>query len=227
MVDYDISKNNEYANILEEKLGLDSKIVAIKFYDDEDEIPQGIEKIETTVRHCEMVKKASRGESFYATKDEEACKGGSAALGLEDAPKKVASGEKYFELGRFKSLEDGKKVADNLTKVSVRHAGIIYQPLEDAEFEPDVIVYFGKPISGMRTAQAYVYEYADKFEPNFSGIQSLCGDAVATPIETGKPNATLGCDGSRKAAKVKDEELAVGINKSEIANIVAAVDKIL
>ena len=62
MVDYDISKNNEYANILEEKLGLDSKIVAIKFYDDEDEIPQGIEKIETPVRHCEMVKKASRGE---------------------------------------------------------------------------------------------------------------------------------------------------------------------
>jgi uncharacterized protein (DUF169 family) len=227
MGDYDISKNNEYAKILQDKLGLDSKIVAIKFYDNESEIPEGIEKITTPVRHCEMVKKASQGEAFYATKDEEACKGGSAALGLEDAPEKVASGAKYFELGRFKSLEDGKKVADDLTKVSTRHAGIIYQPLEDAQFAPDVIIYFGKPISGMRTAQAYVYEYAEKFLPSFSGIQSLCGDACATPIETGKPNATLGCDGSRKAAKVKDEELAVGINQSEIPNIAEAVDKIL
>lgn len=225
MAEYDVSKNREYASLFKEKIGIEDNVVAIKFFDDESEIPVGIEKAKP-VRHCEMVKLASRGESFYATKDEQTCKGGSAALGLEDAPKKVASGEKYFELGRFKSLEDGKKVADNLTKISTRHKGVIYAPLQDAKFAPDVIVYFVKPVAGMRSAQAYVYQYSEKFEPNFSGIQSLCGDVCASPIESGKPNITLGCDGSRRAAKVKDEELAIGINQSEIDPLAEAIKKI-
>ena len=225
MVQYDISNNSEYASLFKDKIGINDNVVAIKFFDDESEIPQGITKAQP-VRHCEMVKLASKGESFYSTKDEQTCKGGSAALGLEDAPKKVASGEKYFELGRFKSLEDGKIVADNLCKISTRHKGLIYTPLKDAEFVPDVIVYFTNPLGGMRTAQAYVYQYSEKFEPNFSGIQSVCGDVCATPIESGKPNITLGCDGSRRAAKVKDEELAVGINQSEIVSFAEAVEKI-
>lgn len=227
MAEYDISKNAEYASVIKEKLGLDSEVVAIKFFDDENEIPANIEKLAEPTRHCQMVKYAADGKAFYATKDEEACKGGSSAIGLEDAPKKVSSGEKYFELGRFKSIEESKELYEALPKLDVRHKGVIYCPLKDAEFEPDVIIYFAKPLAGMRTAQALVYNNAERVNPNFSGIQSVCGDVCAGPIINKKPNMSLGCDGSRKAAKVKPEELVVGINKEEIEPTVAALNKIL
>lgn len=227
MADYDVNKNKEYAETIKEKLELDSEVVAIKFYDDESEIPENIEKLAEPTRHCQMVKRAADGEKFYATKDEQACKGGSSAIGLEEAPVKVSSGEKYFELGRFKSIEESKELYEALPKLDTRHEGVIYAPLKEAEFEPDVIIYFAEPLSGMRTAQALVYNTAERFYPNFSGIQSLCGDACAAPIMNKTPNMTLGCDGSRKAAKVKPEELIVGINKEDIPSTVDALNKIL
>ncbi|WP_461463856.1 DUF169 domain-containing protein, partial [Methanobrevibacter sp.] len=61
MAEYDVSKNSEYASLFKEKIGIEDNVVAIKFFDDESEIPVGIEKAKP-VRHCEMVKLASRGE---------------------------------------------------------------------------------------------------------------------------------------------------------------------
>ena len=72
MAEYDVSKNSEYASLFKDKIGINDNVVAIKFFDDESEIPQGIAKAQP-VRHCEMVKLASQGESFYSTKDEQSC----------------------------------------------------------------------------------------------------------------------------------------------------------
>lgn len=223
---YDKANNKKYAEILKEKYSLDSLPVAIKFVDSVDEIPEGIEKLDEKTRHCQMVKSASNGNTFYAGSDEQMCKGGSSAIGLEDAPAKVASGEKYFELGRFKSLESAKKTLDEIPKVSPKKAAIIYGPYEDADYVPDVVVYFAKPRAGMLTAQTFVYSDGEKFKPSFAGIQSLCADVVAGPYMNKKANISLGCDGSRKAAKVKDEELVVGINIENMDDVITTIEKI-
>ena len=72
----------------------------------------------------------------------------------------------------------------------------------------------------MKIGQALVYSDGDKVRPNFAGIQSLCGDVVAYPYIEGGSNITVGCDGSRSAAKVKDEELAIGISKEKLEEVV-------
>ena len=66
-MDYTKEDNGKTAEILKEKLNLTRLPVAIKFFNDESEIPEGIEKIDETLRHCEMVTKAAAGDMFYST----------------------------------------------------------------------------------------------------------------------------------------------------------------
>ncbi len=40
-------------------------------------------------------------------------------------------------------------------------------------------------------------------------------------------NATFGCDGSRKYAKIANDELIVGIPAAKLENIVAVLEKIV
>ena len=218
-----LKRNKDNAEVLKKHVKLSSKPVAIKFYDNEDEIPDGLEIIGERIRHCEMVKKASFGDKFYSTLDQQACQGGAGALGLRDMPPKVASGETYFKLGRFDSLETAKSTVNELSIIPKKHTGILYSPLEEAEFEPDVVVIISEPVAAMKITQSLVYNDGSKVRAEFAGIQSLCGDVVANPIISENVNISMGCDGSIKEAKVQDNELAIGISKNKIEQVVESL----
>ncbi len=220
-------KNKEIANLLKEKLNLNSEPVAIKILKNESEIPENINKIETPARHCDMTKRASKGETFYATLEEQSCKGGAAALGLTELPEKLKSGEFYVKLGRFKDTDSAKETLNSLPSIKEQTYGIVYAPLEIANYKPDVVVIFAKPVQAMKVAQSLIYEDTDRIHADFAGIQSICGDAVARPINNNSVNITLGCDGSRKYAGVEDEELAVGINETKIDILVNSIKAIM
>ena len=64
--------------------------------------------------------------------------------------------------------------------------------LKHAPFDPDVVVIICNPKQAMQLAQAMVYTLGGRFEADFAGIQSICGDAVAGPYTTKRPNITLG-----------------------------------
>ena len=190
---YEASDNSRYSEIIKEKLGLEREPVAVKFVKTEEDIPQGIEKVAKKARHCEFVTQAAAGDIFYASAQEQACKGGSSAMGLEPRPPKVES---------------------------------LYAPLKDADFVPDTLIIIAKPIAGMKTAQAIVYNTGERAQANFAGIQSLCADAVAGTYTTGKPNATLGCDGSRGYAGIKDDEIIYALAKDNIEPFISAFENL-
>ncbi|MBQ8017250.1 MAG: DUF169 domain-containing protein [Methanobrevibacter sp.] len=219
-------ENQRYSEVIEEKINLDSKPVAIKLIDSEDEIPEDVKLIDEKIRHCEMVRKASLGEKFYSTLKEQLCLGGAGAIGLRDMPEMLASGEKYYSLGRFKDKDTAKDLTSELSIVEDKHWGIIYAPLDKANFEPDVIEIITEPVGGMKLAQSIVYFTGDKIESSFAGIQSLCGDAFAEPYVEKNVNFTLGCDGSRKAADIKDDEMTVGISKEKIDDVILGLESI-
>lgn len=209
---------------IKEKLGLKKSPVAVKFVLRPEDIPEGIKKVEEGARHCELVQKASRGEIFYATGEEQTCKGGAAALGLVEPPEKVKTGEMYLGLGRFSSLGSAKRTIDAIPKIEHIMYALMYAPLEKAEFDPDVIVVFCNPAQAMLLAQAVVYTLGGRFEADFSGIQSICADAVAGPFTRKRPNVTMGCSGSRKYAKVPSDEVIVGLTGENIGCLVNALE---
>lgn len=208
---------------LKERLGLEKSPVAIKFILREEDIPEGTKKIEENIRHCEMVQKASQGETFYATAEEQMCKGGASAIGLMETPEKIKTGEFYQSLGRFSSLGSAKRTMESIPKIDPMMKAIIYAPLEDVKFDPDVIVVISKPAQAMRLAQAMVYTRGGRVEASFSGIQSVCADAVAGPFVNNTANFTLGCSGSRQFAGIKEDEVIVGMNGENIGCVVNAL----
>ena len=221
-----LQTNKKYCEVIESKINLDTKPVAMKLIKSEADLPEGIDLIGDKIRHCEMVRKASLGDTFYSTIDQQLCLGGAGAIGLREMPEKLANGEKYFSLGRFKDLETAKKLTADLSIIEDRSWGIIYAPLDEADFEADVIQVITKPVGGMKLAQSLVYTTGEKACGLFAGIQSLCGDAFSKPYLEGGINFTLGCDGSRKAADIKDEEMAVGISKEKIEEVISGLESI-
>jgi uncharacterized protein (DUF169 family) len=219
----DVNGYDMISREIKENLDLDKSPVAVKFVLRPEDIPEDIKKIEDSARHCEMVQKASQGEIFYATGDEQACKGGAAALGLVEAPEKVKTGEMYQSLGRFSSLGSAKRTMDDIPKIDNMMHGIIYAPLEKATFDPDVIVVICNPAQAMKLAQALVYTLGGRVEADFAGIQSICADAVAGPFTRKRPNITLGCSGSRKFAGIQSDEVIVGMNGENIGCVVNAL----
>lgn len=221
----DLEKNQKYAEVIASKVKLTCKPVAIKLIS-EDEIPEGFELIDEKIRHCEMVRKASLGEKFYSTVEEQMCLGGAGAIGLRDMPEKLANGEKYFSLGRFKDLDTAKSLTEKLSIIKERHWGIVYAPLDEANFKADVIQVITEPVGGMLLAQSIVYATGEKIKPSFAGIQSLCGDAFSNPYLEKGVNFTLGCDGSRKAADIKDNEMTIGISADKIDEVISGLEAI-
>ena len=219
-----LEKNQKYCEVIESRVKLDAKPVAMKLIPTEEDLPEGYELIDEKIRHCEMVRKASLGNKFYSTLEEQMCLGGAGAIGLGDMPPKLANGEKYLSLGRFKDLETAKSLTSKLSIVEERSWGIIYAPLDEADFEADVIQIITEPVGGMKLAQSIVYTTGSKIEPSFAGIQSLCGDAFANPYMSKGINFTLGCDGSRKAADIKDQEMTVGISKEKIEDVIFGLE---
>lgn len=221
-----MSSYEEQSSKLKALLGLKGSPVAVKLATSMSEIPAGVPELKEKVRHCEMVQKARAGDVFYATKEQHACAGGAGALGVVETPEKIKTGEFYFGLGRFKTLEAAKKTMDAVPRTGKHFVASIYAPLEKSTFKPDVVVIIGNPKQLLKIAQANIYEKGGRNNAGFAGIQSLCGDAVAYVYNTGEANSTFGCDGSRKYAKIGDDELIVGIPAAKLESLVDALEKI-
>ena len=229
----EMKKDLDYAGLsatLKEILNLESSPVAVKFAKSPEGIPQGIPAIDEVTRHCQMVAKAGReGKIFYATADKHSCAGGSWALGLKGITPSLQSGEFYFKLGKYSSWASCMR-----TIKSVPHCELIgsnepptyatvYAPLEKTPFSPNVVVITAKPVMMLKLAQAIIYKSGGRISSEFSGIQSLCADACTQPYLTGKPNISLGCDGSRKFSGIADELMVMGIPGECLEEIVEAL----
>ncbi len=220
---------NDYGELslkIKDKLRLEKSPVAIKLFLKEENIPEEIPKIEANLRHCEMVQKAVEGETFYSTANEQELCNGSGAIGLREPSDKVKSGEMHFSLGKFSSLGSAKRTVDAIPKIDPIMKAITYAPLEIAPYDPDIVIIICNPKQAMYISQAMIYTLGGRFKADFAGIQSICGDAVAGPYTTKKPNITLGCEASRKFADIKPYEVIVGMNGENIGCFVNALEEL-
>jgi uncharacterized protein (DUF169 family) len=196
----------EASAALKAALGLKTSPVAIKLATSRADIPDGMEKFEGTVRHCQMVSIARKeGRSFYSTVENHECMGGAWALGLRELTETLKTGHFYFKLGKFEST------------------AMLYAPLEKATFSPHIVLIVAPPRVMLKLAQASLFKFGGRIHSEFSGIQSICSDTTAQTYLTGKPNFSLGCDGSRKFSGIEDDEMVMGFPIEMLSDMVEAV----
>lgn len=215
----------ESSRILKETLQLKGSPVAIKICLSADTIPEGIDRISESVRHCQMVNLArNEGKIFYATVDNHACMGGSWALGLRELTDSLKSGEFYYKLGKFDSWPACKRTIDRIPHVeSGMTYATMYAPLENTPFDPTVVLIIAAPKVMLKLAQCSLYKTGGRITSNFSGIQSVCSDACAQVYLNGTVNYSLGCDGSRKYSGIMEDEMVMGIPAELLTDIVSAL----
>ena len=207
-----------------ELLGLKGSPVAVKLVSTPSDVPAGYEKMTKKERHCQFVQDTRlKGVTGYATRGEHLCKGGAAVMGIEPSPDLVADGTTYQKLGNFKTIEGAVETVHAIPKVDKPYYASVYAPLEKAEFEPDVVVFIVTPRQALRLSQAYLHTSGGRISSDYSGIQSLCADAVVAVRERGVPNMTLGCNGSRKYSGIAEDEVILGFPPKELGAMVEAL----
>ncbi|MFP4655184.1 MAG: DUF169 domain-containing protein [Methanohalobium sp.] len=201
--------------------------VAVKLVSNVQEIPEGVERIENPTRHCQMIDNVRRtGSSFYTLVDDQKCKGGAAVMGLREMDEKLAKGEVYYKLGSFSTQNAARRTMQMIPRVlSGSIKAVIYEPLEKAEFLPDVVVIIGTPKQMMQMSQALLYKQGGRVNADFAGKQSLCADGVAEPYMSGQICVTVGCGGSRKHTEIQEEEMAIGIPLERLEDMMKSASK--
>lgn len=215
----------EAAETLKTVLGLKGSPVAIKFAASKEEIPAGMQELDKTIRHCSMVNLArSEGKIFYATSGKHECNGGAWSLGLREITPTLKSGEFYFKLGKFDSSAACKRTIDKVPHLGSGDTyATLYAPLEKTPFTPHVVMIVTTPRNMLKLAQSSLFRLGGRIYAEFSGIQSVCSDATAQTYLTGRPNFSLGCDGSRKFSGIADDELVMGLPAEILPEITAAL----
>ncbi|MDO5846078.1 MAG: DUF169 domain-containing protein [Methanocorpusculum sp.] len=204
---------------LKEFLHLTGSPVAVRIVKSPDEIPEGVLEIEETMRHCRMVSLAREGRVFYAADGKHQCGGGAWALGLREKGETLRTGQHYFKLGKYESVNSSRRTMESVPSLPKETYATLYAPLEKAVFAPDAVLIFAKPLAMLKLAQSVLFTLGGRIYPQFSGIQSVCSDATAYVILNGKPNFSLGCDGSRKFSGIADEEMVAGFPVEMMAEI--------
>lgn len=209
---------------LKELLGLKGSPVAVKLAKTAADVPAGMPKVAEKTRHCQFVQNARlKGTKGYATHEEHLCKGGAGVMGVEPLPEAVATGSMYHKLGNFKTAEGALETVTAMPKNAESYYATVYSPLESAEFEPDSVVVIATPKQALRISQAYLHATGGRISSDFSGIQSICADAVVAVAQRGVLNMTLGCNGSRKNSGIADDEVIIGLPPKALPAVIEAL----
>lgn len=219
----------DYAAISEELksvLNLTGSPVAVKLAKSAEEIPEGVPEIEEVTRHCRMISLAREGKIFYATDAKHQCGGGAWALGLREIGEALKTGQHYMKLGKYSSINASRRTMETIPSLPQETYATIYAPLEKAPFVPDAVIIFARPAAMLKLAQSTLYRLGGRIYPEFSGIQSVCSDSAAYVIETGEPNFSLGCDGSRKFSGIGPDEMVAGFPAEMIEEVAENISKV-
>ena len=213
------------SEVLRASLKMKGSPVALAFATTKEDIPPGMIEVDKTIRHCMMVSLArNEGRIFYATGDKHECNGGAFALGLKDLTPTLKTGQFYYKLGKFESVTSSKRTMESVPHLPTGSTyATLYAPLEKTPFTPQVIIIITHPWAMLKLAQSSLFRLGGRVHSEFSGIQSVCSDAVAQTYLSGKPNFSLGCDGSRRFSGIADDEMVMGFPAEMLPEIVDAV----
>ena len=202
---------NDYAalsGVLTRRLGLSRPPIALSILP---AVPSDAPLAEPA-RFCEMWAKAMDGETVYATAKEEACGGGAFYMGLAEAAPELKNGTL---LSRVYPIHRTPMAAVRTTMLASPRipygtgVAVACAPLENADFDVDVVMIVCTPAKAMVFADAVSYETGG-YLGGMTG-PATCSVAVAGPYLSGKPTFCVADSGAREYMKLGDDEMIVSL----------------
>jgi len=203
---------------LKEILKLEREPVAIKWSLRE---PTNVAKEAEKSRFCTKLDKASKGEIFYSTVEEEECMGGMRYSGMKDRrelPKNMQSGSFLVPAGVYKSVPAVQRSWQNNKAIDAGiFSALIFSPLTKAYFIPDIVFII------CNSEQAMMVLHANAYDSGSHGLGAdsgpICSSMAAIPYITGKVTYGFGDIGSRNNMELKPEDVMVTIPGADLERI--------
>lgn len=191
-------------------LHLKREVVGVHFFLDADAYAKAeVDAFKGKASYCYMVKAASEGKHFKATKEHVNCSGGSPALGLEKIADISKNGIVPYSLGLYCDIGTGALARVNINYMDPFTYGIEVGPLNEVK-NADVVIVIDNTYNAMRIIQGYSYYNGVKTDFRFSGNQAICSECTATPYITQDINVSVLCSGTRFYCKWDDDDIAIG-----------------
>ncbi len=205
---------------LKELLGLQREPAALRWCTG---IPKDLPRAAKKERFCVKLGRATRGESFYSTADEEECMGGGKYCGLCDDTKFPASrrsGEFLVSMGVYHDVAAVQRAwQENMLIEPGIFKALAFAPLSGASFDPDVVVVVCSARQGMELLHANAYDSGARGIGADAG--PICSSMAAMPYLTGKVTYGFADVGSRERMDLGADGVMVSIPGSELARIVS------
>lgn len=209
-------------------LGLKYEPVAVTLIKRGQPLPIGYPEPEKSIRHCQSVMRARKGECLLLPANKHACPVGASALGLMPVPEKVASGTFHYGLGMYESEEAAKHTMTVRPELEAESlVATLVCPLSKVKCPPDVIVVTGVPeqIYWLLPAAA-TYDKGGRVTIETASFQASCVDSTILPYLTGVPNISLGCYGCRKTTDIAPEEMLLGFRADALDRTVEILERL-
>lgn len=215
-----------YTQSLKSFLELYRRPVAIRFISPMDSIPEGY-RSDLDLTFCQFVMLAQEGEKLLANADNLACANGAAALGLRPLPEKIKNGEMHARLNAYARPEVAARISAVTPRIPLGdYPQILVAPLDEADFEPHVVIIQSSPEILMWILIADNHELGSRYAVSTAGSQGICVDASVIPFLDGNLNLSLSCFGSRGATDQKEDEMILGIPFNRLEAIIQALPEL-
>lgn len=217
----------EMTKILKDTLSLRWDPVAVRLMRPGEERPPQTIEPPLPLRHCQSLIVARRGNCLYMPPRSHACPDGSGILGLVEMSPKLKSGELYLLFKKLPTLEIAQKMIGSRPNFAAgSFAATLVAPLDQATFEPDVVIFTLWPEQAMWLCCAQTYSSGERQSFKTSGFNSTCADLVIQPMKTGAMNISFGCYGARASSEIDDFELYLSVPAPMLEPIVQSLLKL-
>ena len=197
--------------------------LAIKMVSSEDEIPQDAKRplkdYGASFTLCQALALGRKeGLTIVLDKESQSCPIALAGLGFV-RPDEYLSG-KYTLAPVNRPAEVQKKAAEAIPRFEFgRFNHILISPIQTANFDPDVIIFYGNGAQVMRMIQAAVFASGESLTSKSTGAGG-CLLPIVVPILGGECNYAVPGNGERRLGLIADGELAFAMPRNRFEEVV-------
>ncbi len=168
--------------------------------------PTAAHKLTTNDKHCHFIGRARRGESFYIPAENISCPLARFHLGIEKPDLKSLAGTLVGWTDAV-DQDTGLKFLKSAYRMNQRFKYIAYFTHPENGLKSDVIIKICNPEEIQQIVQRYSSLTGERVNSPISGIGAACGECTAYVLMRGLPTVSVGCNGSRPAIGLRDDEL--------------------
>jgi len=225
-----LEKYRAYGKKFEELLRTSSFPLAVKFVNDESEIPKDHKKPKSDLKvqtficqTCKIVR--SYGWTMAMTEEDCSCKLARYIYGWDQLTEEAKNFANQFSVGLYaKDLETAQKWQEKMYLLQKKFFGIIFSPLTRTKIEPDIVQIYCNPAQAMRLIQAYLYHKGGTLKFTSAGRGASCHEGIIKTYQTDEPQLVILGNGDRVWGGVEDSEIMFSIPKSKLEIVIDGLE---